>query len=1431
MHASGCHPPHQRLFLAAVVVSLLVLLVIIFGSLPRSSLLAASQADVQLPAGPEDYVAYWPFDETSGGWVRRYTSGFVPDHQDAIKAGTMQWVSGRVANALQFPGSGYVQTDYTYPTPGVTAYSFSFWMKTTTRDKNQIIIENRGPNNRNKGPYHEGLTMGIGRSKDSNTDRGLFIMLDRDWVGCGIVAIPDVDNHTDIADGAWHHVAGIWSAPSGTPISQGQFQLYVDGSRQRSAEEMNRDRGCSAARVLSSPLTSEALTRIGGGGYEGEAVWGEGEIFPFEGTLDEFRIYDRKLEALEIVLLAGKEAMVELLDPPAIGGIGNTLVFTANAIGLEDPTYRWQESDGRDIFEDEGVVSFSWDTRGTRTLNVTSWNAGTPVTDTVTVLTDTHDVTILDVRIDDNLPPGGGVAFSPYSFKPQEIWTGRVVLGDYQWEATDQPSKEGEQVSYQWDEYGTRTVTLTARSTQEYIRGAAVVVEDVVINPLLPRGLSLSGASIVAFNELSDYEVRPEPFPLSKPITYVWWWNEDQASSPSSAPEVSVSALESDYLTDTLSFAWLPDELVVPGSVSRTITATIQGMDGKVLTTTKVVSVTHRPVVLGSGGFGSFIPDQEIFEDTDPVMVSFSVVDTDTMGMLTFAAIPFSQTGELALSDENFSFRQSPPEPGGVVSSTFTMTPTAQEWGEAGVTIRACDENSICGDQTFHLTVTQVNDPPEFTLERDTVSVDTSSGPQSFEGWATGISPGPLESTQSLTFTTETSNDRLFQERPEIEMTATDPPSGTLRFTPANDVYGSAVVTVTLRDSGGTAHGGIDSTTRVFTITVRQPLVAGDGFFTILEDTSLVISDTQIFDISTIIEHLVDMDQLGVVAVGPARNGVVALTEVVSPTNPVTLTATTTRTVSSVLHYTPTLNFFGTDCFTYTIGDGFFSDTGLISITIVQTSDPPAGSAAFTVPEDTSLVISPTRDLLLTTTDPDPEDRLTWGGIGLSSSAGGTLAPDSDGNYTYTPAADFFGEDTFTYQVSDGVFTPTMTALVTVTPVNDAPAFVKGSDVVRSSWQSARPVVLDAWATGVSRGAANESAQVLTFTLTADQPGLFSVLPAIDPDTGSLSFTIAPDAVGVTQVAAVLQDSGGTAGGGQDTFPLPAGDPVTFLVEMIENSPPTAETKVFTTTMDVPLVIPTSQLVSGNTDPDPGDEDLVAFGGGASPSEQGGTIVTEGDNLTYTPPEGFVGTDTFHYTTTDGDAVSAEGEVEVVVVEPPKIQVYLPLILRTSPADLVVSNFRIDPSHTPLIAGEPVTLTVEIANEGAGDADPFWVDLYLNPSRPPEVGDAWKSLCTEEQLHPDAYHCYGLAWGVPDGLEAGEQLRLTTDAGDTGGVLYDADYSTWEHTLTEVGQTELYVYVDSWKPDDTASQGAVSELSEENNRAVASVVVAAGAAE
>src|SRR5207249_11154069 len=62
-----------------------------------------------------------------------------------------------------------------------------------------------------------------------------------------------------------------------------------------------------------------------------------------------------------------------------------------------------------------------------------------------------------------------------------------------------------------------------------------------------------------------------------------------------------------------------------------------------------------------------------------------------------------------------------------------------------------------------------------------------------------------------------------------------------------------------------------------------------------------------------------------------------------------------------------------------------------------------------------------------------------------SDLAHGALTLSADGSFTYTPAANYNGSDSFTYKANDGSLDGNVaTVSLTVTPVNDAP--VAGND-------------------------------------------------------------------------------------------------------------------------------------------------------------------------------------------------------------------------------------------------------------------------------------------------------------------------------------------------------------------------------------------------
>ena len=145
--------------------------------------------------------------------------------------------------------------------------------------------------------------------------------------------------------------------------------------------------------------------------------------------------------------------------------------------------------------------------------------------------------------------------------------------------------------------------------------------------------------------------------------------------------------------------------------------------------------------------------------------------------------------------------------------------------------------------------------------------------------------------------------------------------------------------------------------------------------------------------------------------------------------------------------YTPVADYNGPNSFDYQICDGTsLCGTATVDLTVDNVNDVPVanddpttpGDPSFTTLEDTPI----TFDVLANDTDAD-----------LGSVAGDTLTVNSaaDGSHgtvtnngtdvTYSPAANWYGTDAFTYSVRDaaGAVSNTATVTVIVNPVDDAP--------------------------------------------------------------------------------------------------------------------------------------------------------------------------------------------------------------------------------------------------------------------------------------------------------------------------------------------------------------------------------------------------------
>jgi hypothetical protein len=278
-------------------------------------------------------------------------------------------------------------------------------------------------------------------------------------------------------------------------------------------------------------------------------------------------------------------------------------------------------------------------------------------------------------------------------------------------------------------------------------------------------------------------------------------------------------------------------------------------------------------------------------------------------------------------------------------------------------------------------------------------------------------------------------------------------------------------------------------------------------------------------------------------------------------TNP--LNGSLTNNGDGTFDYTPVAFFNGTDIFTYTItdADGLTSDPVTVTLTITPVNDMPvAVDDSGTGFEGTEGASFTTADV--TVNDSDPEDGNVDPAtvVVVDDPTLGSLTNNGDGTFEYTPDANANGVDTFTYRVADsgGLLSDPATVTVTITAVNDAPSFTRGSNL--SLLMDSGLLTIENWATDIDPGPANESGQTVSFVLTPADPAFFSTQPAIDA-AGQLTFRVATGVSGSTTVAIVAMDDGGTANGGADsTAPitlevLVSNDDFDGVAQNVDNAP------------------------------------------------------------------------------------------------------------------------------------------------------------------------------------------------------------------------------------------------------------------------------------
>jgi hypothetical protein len=359
--------------------------------------------------------------------------------------------------------------------------------------------------------------------------------------------------------------------------------------------------------------------------------------------------------------------------------------------------------------------------------------------------------------------------------------------------------------------------------------------------------------------------------------------------------------------------------------------------------------------------------------------------------------------------------------------------------------------------------------------------------------------------------------------------------------------------------------------------------------------------------------------------------------------------------------YTPDPGYSGPDSFTYDAIDWWWGDDNYATVNLTVTPNPvTANDDAYTAELNGAVIQGAATGVLANDTDSNGDP---LSAVLLTGPAHGTLTFNLDGSFNYQAMAGFYGQDSFTYEATDGNGDNSSPANVTLTVPANPPV------ATNDAYSAMQNTPLTVTAPGVLANDTDPFGLPLSAVLVS-APSHGTVTLNADG-----SFTYVP-------LAGYF---------GTDSFSYEATDgsqsssPATVSLTVVP--PPVAVNDAYSDVQGVPLTVSAPSGVLAN-DFDLSGNPLTAVLVIAPPH---GTLTLNADgSFSYVPSAGFYGTDSFAYEASDGSQLSNLATVTIYVAAAPPVansdayttEQGLPLTVST-PGVLVNDT---DPSGNPLSA-------------------------------------------------------------------------------------------------------------------------------------------------
>ena len=525
-------------------------------------------------------------------------------------------------------------------------------------------------------------------------------------------------------------------------------------------------------------------------------------------------------------------------------------------------------------------------------------------------------------------------------------------------------------------------------------------------------------------------------------------------------------------------------------------------------------------------------------------------------------------------------------------------TPPADFTGTDSFTYSIVDQKGAISTATVTVTVEPMPNPPvaedDFaeTNENEPVSIDVLANDSDPDGDPLEIEGFPATTAADGTVTFDNNGTPFILDDDKLV------------YEPALGFNGTDSFIYTISD------GELTDTATVTVTTIDQPPIALPDFAETPENTSVEIN---------VLENDFDVNGDEIVISGLASSTVAGGT--------IALDAE-----SGLPVYTPAVDFIGTDSFNYTISDGEATATALVTVDVLEVNFPPEAVDDEATTDEGELV---TIDVVDNDIDPDGDDLDIVGWQQFTGNRGLIILQDNQ--LIYGPAPGFIGTDSFSYTISDGEFTDTAQVTVRVEEVNENPVAVDDEAI------TAQGIEVDISVLDNDFDPDGDPLEILEFSETTENGGAVSIninLTPFDPSDDLLVYEPADDFTGTDSFIYTIADITG------------ATDVATVNITVEPNEGTIAEDDFANTTVNVPVSI---DVLVNDFDPDGDRISLEAFqlatavGGTVNRNNNGTPGNRQDDFLIYTPAAGFIGTDSFSYSISDGRGATDSAIVTVQV--------------------------------------------------------------------------------------------------------------------------------------------------------------------------------------